>query len=203
MHIADLVAHAHKFHNEAILLTHFSPRCAGCLRLLHARRAGAGGRARPVCLAPPPGPPRARPPARAAKHSPPHPHPSGIRAPTSLPRWRPTCRRRCGQSASPSSTASRERARAARPSPWLPRQPAPRAAARAKVLRTLPRRPRACGRAPSWARAAPARVPALLLRTRPPRRGENRADALAGAGRAGAGTGGRSLTGGRAASAGA
>ncbi|GBF92046.1 ribonuclease, chloroplastic [Raphidocelis subcapitata] len=26
MHIADLVAHAHKFHNEAILLTHFSPR---------------------------------------------------------------------------------------------------------------------------------------------------------------------------------
>ncbi|KAI8469375.1 MAG: beta-lactamase-like protein [Monoraphidium minutum] len=26
MHVADLVAHAHKFHNEAILLIHFSPR---------------------------------------------------------------------------------------------------------------------------------------------------------------------------------
>lgn len=27
MHIADLVINAHKFHNERILLTHFSPRC--------------------------------------------------------------------------------------------------------------------------------------------------------------------------------
>jgi ribonuclease Z len=26
MHVADLVAHAHRFQNEAILLTHFSPR---------------------------------------------------------------------------------------------------------------------------------------------------------------------------------
>lgn len=33
MHIADLVAHAHKFQNEAILLIHFSPRCADHGRL--------------------------------------------------------------------------------------------------------------------------------------------------------------------------
>lgn len=26
MHVTDLVMHAHKFHNEAILLIHFSPR---------------------------------------------------------------------------------------------------------------------------------------------------------------------------------
>jgi ribonuclease BN (tRNA processing enzyme) len=26
MHVTDLVIHAHKFHNEAILLIHFSPR---------------------------------------------------------------------------------------------------------------------------------------------------------------------------------
>lgn len=26
MHVTDLVVHAHKFHNEAILLIHFSPR---------------------------------------------------------------------------------------------------------------------------------------------------------------------------------
>jgi hypothetical protein len=35
MHVADLVAHAHKFHNEAILLIHFSARCVrvcACVR---------------------------------------------------------------------------------------------------------------------------------------------------------------------------
>jgi ribonuclease BN (tRNA processing enzyme) len=26
MHVTDLVVHAHKFHNEAIMLIHFSPR---------------------------------------------------------------------------------------------------------------------------------------------------------------------------------
>ena len=29
MHIADMVAHSHKFHNEAILLIHFSSRLGG------------------------------------------------------------------------------------------------------------------------------------------------------------------------------
>jgi hypothetical protein len=44
MHIADLVAHAHKFQNERILLIHFSARCArGASDRLHPPRLQCGG----------------------------------------------------------------------------------------------------------------------------------------------------------------
>lgn len=35
MHVTDLVIHAHKFHNEAILLIHFSPRYKKQVRAQH------------------------------------------------------------------------------------------------------------------------------------------------------------------------
>ena len=111
MHIADLVAHAHKFHNEAILLVHFSPRCGGGGRSGGARAlfAGAGTRGPASASAAPPARGVGRPAPTAPRARPRAPRPcAATRAPPSSRRWRPTCRPRCAPSACRCSTGTRE-----------------------------------------------------------------------------------------------